>query len=89
LNDCDTDPGSPNNWGLKTCGGVTSGGVNNATVNNAYDGHEAAAGVVACSPPSQAFVCGNEPNPGAAAVRPFTDLITGVKAANALWLVIP
>jgi len=89
LNDCDTDPGSPNNWGLKTCGGVTSGGVNNATVNNAYDGHEAAAGVVACSPPSQAFVCGNEPNPGAPAVRPFTDLITGVKAANGLWLVIP
>jgi len=89
MNDCDTDAGTPNNWGLKTCGGATSGGVNAATVNNAYDGHETAAGVVACSPPSQAFICGNEPNPGLPAVRPFTDLITGVKAANGLWLMIP
>lgn len=70
-------PGERLNWGLAT------------VTDNAYDGHEAAAGAVPCSPPIQAYMCGGEPAPGGSAVRPFGSLTggpNGVTAANLLWL---
>jgi hypothetical protein len=72
-------PGERLNWGLTT------------PADNAYDGHEAAAGAVPCSPPLQAYMCGGEPAPGGSAVRPFGNLIggpSGITAANALWLTV-
>jgi hypothetical protein len=101
LNDCDQDFAKPNNWGLKSCGPMPvgactgSGKVNCAVTNNAYDGREAVSSVLACSPPSASFNCGLEPDPGTSpvnAVRPFGNLLgglTGVKAANFLWLGAP
>lgn len=50
--------------------------------DNAYDGHESVTGSVSCSPPLQSFKCGGE-------ARNYGDLVTGVKAANQLWLTIP
>jgi len=46
LNDCDTDPGNPNNWGLKGCGGypkitnfsITSNVVTFTAANNFFAG---------------------------------------------------
>lgn len=69
-----------NNWGLST------------PSDNDYNGIEPAATGVPCVLNS-ALTCGNEPAPGSsangpAAVRPFTDTLTGptgVIAANRLW----
>ena len=47
--------------------------------DNAYDGHEAVTATVACSVPIQQYTCGGE-------AANYGDLITPVKAANALWL---
>jgi len=48
-------------------------------LDNAYDGHEAVTGSVACSAPLQAYTCGGESGN-------YGNLVTPVKAANALWL---
>jgi hypothetical protein len=50
--------------------------------DNAYDGHEAVIASVACSPPLQSYTCGGE-------AGNYGDLITGVGAANQLWLIVP
>jgi hypothetical protein len=47
--------------------------------DNAYDGHESVTGTVACSAPLAAYSCGGE-------AGNYGDVITSVKAANALWL---
>jgi hypothetical protein len=48
-------------------------------LDNAYDGHEAVTGSVTCSVPLQAYTCGGE-------AADYGNLVTPVKAANALWL---
>jgi hypothetical protein len=48
-------------------------------LDNAYDGHEAVTGSVTCSAPLQAYTCGGESGN-------YGNLVTPVKAANALWL---
>lgn len=47
--------------------------------DNAYDGHEAVTAAVACSLPIGTYACGGE-------AANYGDVITSVKAANALWL---
>ena len=63
-------------WGEKTNWGLVS------HLDNAYDGHEAAAGTVPCSPPLQKYSCGGE-------LANYGDYLTKVKEANRLWLSIP
>jgi hypothetical protein len=47
--------------------------------DNAYDGHEATSGSVTCSAPISKYVCGGE-------TKTYGDVITGVTAANKIWL---
>ena len=63
-------------WGEKTNWGLVS------HFDNAYDGHEAVAGTVPCSPPLQKYSCGGES-------ANYGDYLTKVKEANRLWLSIP
>jgi len=48
-------------------------------LDNAYDGHEDVTATVSCSAPLQAYNCGGD-------TGNYGDVITSVKAANALWL---
>ncbi len=63
-------------WGEKTNWGLVS------HLDNAYDGHEAVAGAVPCSPPLQKYTCGGES-------ANYGDYLTKVKEANRLWLSLP
>jgi hypothetical protein len=47
-------------------------------LDNAYDGNEAVPATVKCSAPLQMYPCGGE-------AKSYGDVMTSVKAANALW----
>jgi hypothetical protein len=69
------------NWGERFNWGIVT------HLDNAYDGHEPASGSVTCSAPLTAYTCGSEPTPSSGGgTPPYGDLVTPVKAANALWL---
>ncbi|MGI0134784.1 MAG: hypothetical protein ACREBW_07505, partial [Candidatus Micrarchaeaceae archaeon] len=50
-------------------------------LDNAYDGHEDVTDTAACSTPLSSYTCGGE-------AGHYTDLISGTKAGNQLWLVL-
>jgi len=54
-------------------------------LDNAYDGVEPASGAVTCSAPIAAYTCGTDDIPDGSAVKPYGDLITGIKATNLRW----
>jgi hypothetical protein len=63
-------PGEGYNWGLID------------KLDNAYDGHEAATGTVACSPPVEAYTCGGDSGEWGNFLGPVT-------MANRGWLSLP